>query len=244
MENFNLQTEIDIDQIIEKKYKERISGLGKLDKDKENVIKKEVKQIQSQNIIQDILPLILEKAKVQDNQTLNQFRKFENDKDFFYNLMILSADYYCRKNSSGCESVFAGVDYGIIKSYIKKKIILDEHFSGQDSVSLEDLKKMTLKERLSLKKDQETKNMNNNIYSDIKRYITTEIKSVIPSANNYEINHDNLYEQVVIKDVNNILINNIISDKKFYVGLVVISNERFDHFVETIKETKNNLNKV
>ena len=42
----------------------------------------------------------------------------------------------------------------------------------------------------------------------------------------------------------NILINNIMSDKKFYIGLVVVSNERFDNFYELLKDTKSNLNKV
>ena len=111
-------------------------------------------------------------------------------------------------------------------------------------MSLDDLTKMTLKERLSIKNEQNKKNLNNNIYEDIKSYIRNEVKESITSSYKYELNQNSLYEQVVIKDVNNILINNIMSNKSFYVGLVIVKNERFDQLYESLRENKTTLNKV
>ena len=191
-----------------------------------------------------MIPQLIEKAKGANAKLT--FKKFENDKDFFYNFFMLSADTLCLKNSKNCASSFVGVDYGIIKSYIKKKIILDENFSGEKFISLDEMRKMTLKERLSIKNEQLTKNLNNNIYEDIQSYIKNEVKElVVTTKKNYEMNQNNIFDQVVIKDVNNIIINNMLDNNRFYIGLLIVKNERLDHLYETLKEAKTGvINKI
>ena len=227
--------------MLEKQVKERAADFGQVNSKKQEAIRKELEENQMQKISQDLVPLLIDQSK--NSNKREKFKLFESDKDFFYNLLTLSANNLCRKNSKKCDSYFAGVDYGIIKSYIKKKIIIDENFSGEDLVSLSDLSKMTLKQRLSIKKEQNLKNLNNNIYEDVKSYINYEVFEHIQNSKKLEFNQNSLYEQVVIKDVNNILINNIMSNKSFYVGLVVVKNERFDNLYESLREIKSNLNK-
>jgi hypothetical protein len=216
--------------------------LKNTDKKKELAIREESLQFQFENRLQEILPYLIDKAKI--GSDVDAFKNLSKEKDFFYNFLMSSADVMCKRYGKSCQSVFAGVDYGIIKSYVKKKIILDEEFLGEDTVSLEDLKKMTLKERLSVKKEEELKNLNKNIYDDIKTYISTEIKHKITSGKKFEINQDAFFDQVVIKDVNSIIMNNVISNKKAYVGLLIVSNERMEQLYELLKESKSNLNKV
>jgi hypothetical protein len=136
--------------------------------------------------------------------------------------------------SRNCRLVAFGTDYIPLKSKIIKKLGLDEKDSF---IQLDQISKMSLKERMDHKQESDDINSNHNIYEDI-YYFLKNIKSE-KTSKKIESNIDKIYNDFVINDVNDTLINNMLNNKEIYSALVIVRKDRLntlhDKLLEQIK---------
>jgi hypothetical protein len=124
----------------------------------------------------------------------------------------------------------AGIDYFTLKSKIIKRNNLNENL-----LYLTDISKMNLKERLDYKKEQEEINSNNTLYEDIYEFLKSiEIKK--DDNKKLEKSIDKLYNEIVINDINDIIINNILNNKDIYSALIIVKKDRFHNLYEKLVE--------
>ena len=142
---------------------------------------------------------------------------------------MLKASLMKRNSLSGnkIHPIVLGGNYIMIKSMLRKKLMTNQNLNENDKndnesyISLDDMSKLSLKERLSYKNYQKDMNSKHNIYEDIKEYIRNEINSQYEfeklknlSANSLESNInssidikkvetevDEIFEKIVIQDL-------------------------------------------
>lgn len=196
------------------------------------------------------------------DERIDLFIKLKSDVHMNENL---SFDYFnlysdfIRKNILGkkSSSLYAGVDFMRVKNMIRKKINStlhnDQENNSLEFVSLSDISKMSLKERIIYKQTQLDLNTKFNIYEDIREYIQKEISEAkeidnITNIKNY--NHkslldsntiEDIFNQIVIKEVNDQIINNILNNSKLYIGLVLVRSERLENLFQKLNEFNINL---
>jgi hypothetical protein len=189
------------------------------------------------------------------------------NKNLPFDLFNLYTDYK-RTTLTGnkCYPHSVGVEYSRVKSLLRKKLnsveIKDmsinptQHSDSSDKfVGLKDISKMSMKERVSYKQNQLELNSKYDLYEDLKNYIENELKKEqeiknikihskdqvekAPSIIDFNNQIQKYYNDVVINDTNEIIMNNILDNKKIYLGLVVVRKERlnnlYDKFIDFYK---------
>jgi hypothetical protein len=197
-------------------------------KRRSNIIQiEEIKTItNTQQYFQNLIKII-EKLKPGDKKEL--FDSFKNNNsDFVFDYANIYAQNKQMKIKH-CYTFVIGTSYSILRSLINKKLNLQD----QKSYLVKDVSKLSLKERLTYKKEQIDLNSKNNIYEDIKLYIE---ETVSENRKNIDTNINNLYQGVVIDEVNDIMINNILDNKKIYVGLLIVRKERLNNLCVKLEE--------
>jgi hypothetical protein len=200
----------------------------KSSKRKSNIIQiDEIKTISNaQQYFQNLIKII-EKLKPEDKKEF--FDSFKNNNsDFLFDYTNIYAQNKQMKIKN-CYTFVAGMNYTTLRSLINKKLNLQD----QKGYLVKDVSKLSLKERLTHKKEQLELNSKNNIYEDIKLYIEETISE---NRKNTDTNINNLYQNVVIDEVNDIMINNILDNKKIYVGFLVVRKERLNNFCLKLEE--------
>ena len=88
IDNFHPDKGYNFEKILDKKVKERSADFGQKDSKKEMIIRKDLEDVQFQKIAQELIPMLIDEAK--NISKRDDFKKFESDKDFFYNLSMIS----------------------------------------------------------------------------------------------------------------------------------------------------------
>lgn len=152
-------------------------------------------------------------------------------KNVSLDLFNINAVKLMKMMSKNCRLIAFGTDYISLKSKIIKKIGLDEK---DTFLQLDQVSKMNLKERMEYKKEMDVINSNNNIYEDIFNFLkNTKSEN---SMKKLENNIDKIYNNFVINDVNETLINNILNNKEIYAALVIVRKDRLNSLHEKLLE--------
>ncbi len=171
----------------------------------------------------------------------------EIDKDISFDFFNLLSDYKRRMGMKGSYASTVGADFIRVKSMIRGRFengLCSKDNSKDNYVTLNDISKMSLKERFAYKQNLMTANTQFTIYEDIKNYIKKEfnekmeVKSLFKKDNDNNTNIDmyleldEVFDKVVIRDVNDIIVNNILNNNKLYIGVVFVRNERLDNLYD------------
>lgn len=155
---------------------------------------------------------------------------FMEQKDFGFDFINNFVHVKKMTKLKNCKEFNAGADYVVLKSMINKKLNIVN--DNKELVSLDDISKMSLKERMNYKDEQFEINSKHNIYDDIKFYLENEAK---PKLKN-ETNIEKVYNEVVIQETNDLILSNILNNKKIYIGLVIVRKERLQNLYEKLAE--------
>ena len=179
-----------------------------------------------------------------ENEKILSFEKLQNNglKDIFFNFSNSFLDYKIKKicrNKLNYECI--GIDYLLIKSLIRKKINKEE--DSEDMLSK--FNKMSLAHREDYKERKLEINSKYNIYEDILEYIEIQLTEQNDSETDnkfeFKIKAKEIYDQIVLNEVSDLIINKILDNKSIYIGLVIVRDERLNNLYEKLKELKNNL---
>lgn len=187
--------------------------------------------------IETINNLIREISTLNENDKIEILSNSKNNKDIFFDYFNLLVDY--KRVSNSILPSIVGIDYTMMKNLIRKKLNSEE--KDNELISLKDISKLSIKERNSYKNRQNELNYKNNIYEDIKEYISQQIEIYNKSASiinekSLSIDSDKLYEDIVINETNDVIINNLLDNKKLIVALVVIRKERLNNLYDKLNE--------
>lgn len=218
------------------------------------MINEALKEKSIENLIKKVLSL-KEEERV---QLLSQIT--ENLKDFKeipYDFFNILTDFKKKTASNKAFCFYAGVDFARLKAMVRKNInMLDNTNTNtnnisddKDYVGIEEIKKMSLKERFEYKEAQKEINTKFNLYEDIKEYIKEEInnrkatKKLLAKtdlSNLENKNPDEIFNTIAIQEVNDILFNNILNNKNIYLALVIVRIERLENLYEKFAELNKN----
>jgi hypothetical protein len=190
------------------------------------------------------------------------------NKNLPFDLFNLYTDYK-RSTLTGnkCFPHSVGVEYTRVKSLLRKKLNSDEDTDKRENntqqvqpisdkyIGLKDISKMSIKERVSYKQNQLELNSKYDLYEDLKNYIEDELKKeaeirniknqstqqVVPAKFDFQNQIQKYYNNVVINDMNEIIMNNILDNKKIYLGLVIVRKERLDNLYDKFIDYYKNL---
>jgi chaperonin cofactor prefoldin len=164
--------------------------------------------------------------KLDDSNRIELIEKINEKlgKNISLDIYNINAARIMSSKSKNCRLIAAGMDYVSLKSKLINKYSLDEN---DIYVSLKQISKMTLNERLDKKTEIDRLNTQNNIYEDIGNFLmNTKSKS---SNKNIQNNIEKIYNDYVINDVNESIINNIMNNKEIYSALVIVSKDRLNN---------------
>lgn len=150
--------------------------------------------------------------------------EFLPNKDFvfdFYNLIIKEKEKLLKNTRYSIVCPNFGYLLSLIHKTIKSKQI-------DDSLTVKDITKMSLKERTAYKNQQFSINSQHNIY-----------ESIIDYMKENQVYNVDIYNEIVFNEANQIISNNILNDKKLYLGLVIVRRERLNSLIEKLKESNN-----
>ena len=167
--------------------------------------------------------------------SLDIFKKLkvlEDEKDFYINLMSLITNYKAKKMLKNCNPIYVGVDFSVIKTILKKRLILNDEDTKD---SLANISKSNIKERLMIKKEIFETNCKYDIYNDLINIMSQEIFEInSKSLKKIEPSLDKLYHDLVMDEFNEMIINNISDNKSLYIGLFLVNNKRLNSLYEAI----------
>jgi hypothetical protein len=152
-------------------------------------------------------------------------------KNISFDLYCLNASAKMNSMSRNCRIISAGTDFISLKSKIIKKFGLDEKDSF---VNLDQISKMNLKERMDNKKEIDQFNSKYNIYEDIYDFLKNS--KTENSSKKIEKNIQKIYNDFVINDVNETIINNILNNKEIYSALIIVRKDRLNALHEKLIE--------
>jgi hypothetical protein len=208
-------------------------------------------------------------SKLSNEEKQEFLKKIQQiNKNLPFDLFNLYTDYK-RSTLTGnkCYPHSVGVEYSRVKSLLRKKLNSDENkdksennsqqsTKGDKYIGLKDISKMSIKERVSYKQNQLELNSKYDLYEDLKSYIDNELKKedeikniknqsnphnerVVPTKLDFHNQIQKYYNEVVLNDMNEIIMNNILDNKKIYMGLVIVRKERlenlYDKFIDYYK---------
>ena len=145
-----------------------------------------------------------------------------------------------------CYPFVVGPEYLLVTSLIRRRLNMK---NSEDKFSdVEDFSKKSIYDRNSYKDYKDNLNINYDIYSDVKRYIEQELENQIEiekikissSKIKIDVGVDKIYD-LVFDDINEMITSSIVSDKKFYIGLTILREERLKGIVKKFKEFENHL---
>jgi hypothetical protein len=133
---------------------------------------------------------------------------------------------------------------------LRKKIAHYESH-GDKYVGPTDYSKLSIKDRASYKQKQLDVNSSLDYIQDAKKYIESELRDIVEIQNlNKNTQHklkvtsdliNRIYDDVVISEVNELILNNILDNKKLYLGIVIVRQERIENLYNKFIEYNNNL---
>ena len=191
----------------------------------QNIVKNDNKEFVNGLEVNDLIQNIM---NLNEKERIELFAKIDNKKEIYFDYFNVYTDYIKNKLSKKTKTTYIGVDFITTKSLIRKKFNLDNinddisQNKFDSSISLNDISKMSLKERLGYKKYQTEINSKSSIYEDSKSYIQSllqerseliALKNKDHSNNTIyttDIEKDKLFNKIVIEDINDIMINNIL----------------------------------
>jgi len=235
-------------------HDEKNKAISEIEEAQKSIIKKRIKgdliETKSNNNFSSTLQNLI---KLNDENRQKIFECIKCLGEAPFDFFLLYADYK-RNTLSGnkIHPIVLGGNYTMIKSMLRKRLITlqnDQKDKSESYISLDDISKLSLKDRLSYKNNQKETNSKYNIYEDIKEYVKKEINTqqeldnlkTISENNSIEsskiqIQVDEIFEKVVIQDLNEMMVNNILDNKKIYMALVIVRKERLLNLYEKLKE--------
>ncbi len=233
---------------------EKNKAISKIEEAQKAMTKKRMKgdlvEIKSNNNFSSTLQNLI---KLNDENRIKIFEGIKCLREAPFDFFLLYADYK-RNTLSGnkIHPIVLGGNYTMIKSMLRKRLIIlqnDQNDKNESYISLGDISKLSLKDRLSYKNHQKETNSKYNIYEDIKEYIEKEINTqqeldklkTISENNSIESTKiqtqvDEIFDKVVIQDLNEMMVNNVLDNKKIYMALVIVRKERLLNLYEKLKE--------
>ena len=155
-------------------------------------------------------------------------------KNISLDIFSINAARIMNNKSRNCRIISVGTDYVSLKSKIIKKLGLEEK---DDFVNLDQISKMSLKERMDHKNEIDQLNSKYNIYEDMMTFLKNTKSDT--AYKKIEKNAEKIYNDFVINDVNETIINNILNNKEIYSALVIVRKDRLntlhDKIIEQIK---------
>lgn len=235
---------------------------------KESLIEHVVKNT-ADNSDENLDSLLKKLGKLNEEERINIFKQVMEEgiksqsfpKDFIFDFVNLYSDYIRRMISGkGSFPYYAGSDYMRLRALIRKRLnsFLNSGENSTDSdvqVTLEDIQKMSLKERFAYKQHQLEMNSKFNLYEDIKDFIREKIENELEvekikrnnTSNTLKTDQmqsqvDEIFSQVAVQEVNELMINNTLNNNKLYVAVVLVRQERLQNLYEKFLEYNKNLN--
>jgi len=169
--------------------------------------------------------------------TFNKLKEFEKEKDFYMNLISLFTQYKAQKMLQNCTSIHVGVDFSVLKTILKKRIILNSESKNQNEGKKNPI--LSINERLKVKKELFETNCKYDIYNDLLNLMKEEILEINQkSLEKINPNLEKIFNDLVIDEFNQIIINNISDNKQLYIGLFLVNSKRLDSLYDAILEQK------
>lgn len=199
---------------------------------------------------------------ISDENRIKLFDNLKTKREIPFDFFLVYSEYK-RNSLSGnkIHPLVIGGNYIMLKSMLRKRLLNKNNNKEYDKndkyISLDDISKLSLKDRVAYKNYQKEMNSKHNIYEDIKEYIKSELNSQndLDKLKSLSIKNDNnkenvllmdekkietkveeMYEKVVIQDLNEIMINNILDNKKIYMALVIVRSERLNNLYDKLIE--------
>jgi hypothetical protein len=173
------------------------------------------------NFIENLMKTFLNFSETEKSKFLQKM----STRNFTFDFFNIYSFFRMNGISKQTRPAYIGIDYLQLKSNLIKKLNLNEK---DEFITLEQLSKMNLKERMDYKNSQLELNSLNNIYESVEKFLT-----------NKGINKDKtkqIVSEVVIEGVNETISNNILNSKELYTGLVLIRADRLDNLFNKLTE--------
>jgi hypothetical protein len=150
---------------------------------------------------------------------------FRDKNNFLYDFFNIYTFHRLKSISKHGQPLYAGLDFLQIKSGLIKKYQLKDK---DDYISLDQLSRMNLKERLEYKNHQLEVNSLNNLYQSIDGYL---VEKGVDRSDRMRV-----YNETILNEVNEAVVNHILNNKEIYTGLVIVRKERLDSIYDKINE--------
>jgi hypothetical protein len=166
------------------------------------------------NFIENLMKTFHE---LNDNERVNFLNQYKGKNNFLFDFFNLYTFFRLKSMTKYGKPIYSGLDYLQIKSNLIKKYNLNDK---DDYISLDQLSKMNLQERMEYKNHQLQVNSMNNIYDDLMSYMN--IKGISGSQ------VEKAYNEMILNEVNEAIINQIFNNKEIYTGVVIVKKERLE----------------
>ena len=185
--------------------------------------------------------------QLSNNDMNSLFKKIKNNDDFYFNFFNIIAELK-RNQLKNCQYLFVGQPYTLVLDKINiffsnKYVLKDNQLEDLNKkvLSIDEFKKLSIRERLQNKKDQFDLNSNKSIYEDIKKIIINKIGE--SKKANIQINEtpDLLYNNLVIGEVNDFICKKVLENTNIYIGVLFVRKERLDDLFEKFSDLNKNI---
>ena len=198
--------------------------------------------------------LASEILQLNKNDMNNLFKKLSNNKspDLYFNYFCIVAELK-RNQLRNCEYLFIGQPYSLLIDIINK--YFSNNLNNQNSdienkekqdlkqkiLSIDEYKKLSVKERVQINKDQFDMNSINSIYEDFKKYIQNKIEENKKSGNKVSENADFLYKKFALDEFDEYMCKRILENNDIFTGILIVRKERLDDLYEKLNEYNKNI---
>jgi len=154
-----------------------------------------------------------------------------------------------------CEYVFIGQPYSLLIEIVNRYFANNSSLENSNHnevnensndinkriLSIDDYKKLSIKERLQINKDQFDLNNSNSIYEDFKKYIQNKIIEDKNRGNKVSENTDFLYKKFAIDEFNEYICKRVLENKDIFTGIIIVRKERLEDLYDKFYEFNKNI---
>jgi hypothetical protein len=178
--------------------------------------------------INDIVDIVY---KLDDSKRLDLIESINEKigKNISLDIFSIYAANIMSYKTKNCRIIAVGTEYVSLKSKMIKKLGLNEK---DEFVNLNQISKMSLKERMDHKAEVDKLNSNYNIYEDILNFLKNSKSD--SGSKKIEQNAEKIYNNYVINDVNETIINNILNNREIYSAFIIVRKDRLNNLHDKI----------
>lgn len=177
--------------------------------------------------------------------------------DFYFNFFCIIAELK-RRQMRNCDYICIGQSYTLLVDILARYFANNPNFnsnsediknsqSSNDSsdkkiLTIDDYKKLSIRERVQINKDQFDVNSTHSVYEDIKNLLRDKI-NVHNNSCDFSLNEneDFLFNKYVINGFNEYLCKKILENPDIFTAIVIVRKERLDDLYEKLNEYNKNL---